>query len=189
MNSRRRGLGRMIGERPVLSAVAVVALGLGAVGVGDYVSVENQTDRRPVPAGSCESPFFTTTHGGDPQASGITQYLGGRTGVVLQVAAGEQATGVRAAYRSPDDAEWVDRSAMLPVDALGSATLTLAIGKDDVVFGVQVIGPEGNQSCAEAPLVAVDIQGVGEYRNRPGQTPWPNPGEYLTNLGVGAPPL
>jgi len=186
MSENRRSF---IGEHKVVSGLVAVVLGLGAVGVGDYVSVASQTDRQPVPAGSCESPFFVTHRVGDPEASSVSQYFGGRNGIVMHVNVGGQAIGVRAAYKSPDAAEWGDVSDMLPVNELGQATLTLAIGKGDVDFGVQTVAQDGSPACRQAPMVAVEIQDVGEYSNRPGQTPWANPGEYLTNLGISAPPV
>lgn len=189
MKISRNRIAEYVGEHKVRSAFMATALTLGIISAGNYVSIEHQDGRQSVPADSCESPFFTTQHDGDPQASNISHFLGNRTGVALHVSAGQTARGVRAAFKAPGDEAWTLTSDMLPVDALGNTVLTLAIGKGDVIFGVQAVAPEGDSICQHASSVDVEVRGVGEYQSEPGKSPWLNPGEAFVNLGIPVPPL
>ena len=175
-------------HRRFLAATTLIAC-LGGTATADYISVEHQTGRQSVPAGTCASPFFEAGYRGDEGASEVSQLLGSRAGIVMHVSGEAGVIGVRGAFKAPGDKDWVAISDMLPVDDKHNKDLTFGLGKGDVVFGVQAIANGGSEACSYAPSTVPEVQNIGQYRNRPGQSPWPNPGEFLANAGLPIPPI
>lgn len=170
-----------IRRHPISYATStVLAVGLGIMELVGYAS--NPT--YDVPDKTCVSPMAASfSYHGSWYDIPLFNHAGlFASGIEAkgQIPAG--ADGIRVGFRAPDGLPGWHTSDMLKGDASGRYVVKMAIGVDPVEFGVQVVAPEGSDLCKQAPAVEYTwLTSNDQYQDDPGQLPWPNPINVITN--------